>query len=209
MCTQGPLDSFWQLFSFPRFRSNSASSDRKRLLVNAALGQCPLPGIICYYDMNRHVWRSLHVNVLGVGRVEHRAGRGEQSNQERSCGGMAAPRTWRVLRCRFPGPGGWGENEKRIRRTAYRLPTACSIIRESQCSQHIPSLFAINKIWIIRSLRQEEEKKRKIFKDLTVDKKLTPLSSEMDLSFIGLDPYKLVCIDVCGRVWRSLKTKSI
>lgn len=79
MCTQGPLDSFWQLFSFPRFRSNSASSDRKRLLVNAALGQCPLPGIICYYDMNRHVWRSLHVNVLlGGGGTQSRERRAEQ-----------------------------------------------------------------------------------------------------------------------------------
>lgn len=80
MCTRGPLDSFWQLFSFPRFRSNSASYDRKRLLVNAALGQCPLPGIICYYDMNWHVWKSLHINVLGGWKT----GQGEESRATRN-----------------------------------------------------------------------------------------------------------------------------
>lgn len=80
MCTQGSFDSFWQLFSFPRYRSNSASYDRKRLVVNAALGQCPLPGIICYYDMNWHVWKSLHINVPGEWKTEQ----GEESRATRN-----------------------------------------------------------------------------------------------------------------------------
>lgn len=101
---------------------------------------------------------------------------------------------------------------EKMKKGSERQHTASPLPAPSSASPSVPSIFlrfSINKIWIIRSLRQEEEKKRKIFKDLTVDKKLTPLSSEMDLSFVGLDPYKLVCIDVCRRVWRSLKTKSI
>jgi hypothetical protein len=36
---QCPLDSFWQLFFFPRLRNNSGNYDRKLLQINIALGQ--------------------------------------------------------------------------------------------------------------------------------------------------------------------------
>lgn len=36
---QCPLDSFWQLFFFPRFRNHSGICDRKLLQINVALGQ--------------------------------------------------------------------------------------------------------------------------------------------------------------------------
>lgn len=52
------------------------------------------------------------INVLG--RVEQSRER-EQTNQESSCGRMLVPRTWRVFRCWFPGPGAWGESAPRTR----------------------------------------------------------------------------------------------
>lgn len=137
MCTQGPLDSFWQLFSFPRFRSNSASSDRKRLLVNAALGQCPLPGIICYYDMNRHVWRSLHVNVLGGGGWNTE--QGEESRATRS----AAVVGWLLH-----GPGEFSGADfldqvdgEKMKKGSEGQHTASPLPAPSSASPSVPSIF--------------------------------------------------------------------
>lgn len=149
----------WQLFSLPRFRTNSASDDRKWLLVNVVRSQCPLAGIICYYDMSQHVQKSLFLNMLE--RVEQSRER-KETNQDCSCGGMLVPRTWRVFRCWFPGPGGWGENEKGSEGLHTLLSTAGPITGQSQCSQHAPWLFAISKLWIICYLRRKEGKKIKI-----------------------------------------------
>lgn len=64
--------------------------------------------------------------------------------------------TWNAVAagCLPRGSGGFSgpdfldqvENEKRIKRTTHALPMPCSITGQSQCSQHTPWLFAINKL---------------------------------------------------------------
>lgn len=72
--------------------------------------------------------KSLPLNVLG--RVEQSRER-KQTNQDCNCGGMLVPWAWRVFRGCFPGPGGWGENEKGSEGLDTPFPTAGPITGQS------------------------------------------------------------------------------